>query len=81
MLERMVILPEYQGKSIGTRSLRAIPEEELSQGLDVHLQTNEERNVRFYERLGWEVIHDQDYCQDDPDYSFHSWHMVRKAQS
>jgi GNAT superfamily N-acetyltransferase len=83
MLERMVVRPDHQGQSVGSHALRAIlqQEEESSQNSssDVHLETQEERNVRFYQRLGWEVVYDRDYCEDDPDYKFHSWHMVRKA--
>lgn len=80
-LERMVVHPEFQGKGIGSKALQEVLKEDSSSGVDSHLDTQEERNVRFYQRLGWEVCRDQDYCENDPEYKFHSWHMIRKAQS
>ena len=84
MLERMVVRPDHQGQGIGSQALRAVLQEERHtnstvSSSDVHLETQEVRNVRFYQRLGWEVKHDQDYFHADPVYKFHSWHMVRKA--
>jgi GNAT superfamily N-acetyltransferase len=88
MLERMVVRPDHQGQGAGSHALQEILREATESqntsgggggGGGVHLETQEERNVRFYQKLGWEVTYHQDYCEDEPDYKFHSWHMVRKA--
>lgn len=78
-LQRMVVRPDCQGKGIGSRSLLAILQE--SHNITVHLDTQEKRNVRFYQKLGWEVAEEQDFCQQDANFQFHSWHMVRNVKS
>ena len=77
MLQRMVVLPSCQGKGVGSRALRAILKEHCATArLPIHLETQEEPNVRFYQRLGWEVSGEQDHFEDDHEYKFHSWQMV-----
>jgi GNAT superfamily N-acetyltransferase len=73
----MVVLPSCQGKGVGSRALRAILKEHCATArLPIHLETQEEPNVRFYQRLGWEVSGEQDHFEDDHEYKFHSWQMV-----
>lgn len=55
-LERMVVLPEYQGKGVGTHCLGQGLREVLERGFGVYLNTQSEDNVKFYRRLGFEVI-------------------------
>jgi GNAT superfamily N-acetyltransferase len=81
MLQRMVVLPQCQGKGVGNRALRAILSLNEENGSNVHLDTQEERNVRFYERLGWRVTGDHDLFEDDDEYKFHSWQMVHQRTS
>eukprot|EP00435_Cladocopium_sp_Y103_P007196 s1042_g2.t1 len=54
-LERMVVEPSAQGKGIGTRALQLALTESDASGHPVLLTTNEERNVTFYQRLGFEA--------------------------
>jgi GNAT superfamily N-acetyltransferase len=88
MLERMAVRPSFQGKGLGTKALRAVLQEEQaklnrledgtnSQQLEIHFETQEERNVLFYSRLGFEVDRHQDFYEQDPEYKFHSWHMMQ----
>ncbi len=88
MLQRMVVVPELQGQGIGSRALRAtLSSESSNPTIDsrssttttwprIHLDTQEESNVRFYEKLGWTVTSSRDFFQEEVDYKFHSWQMV-----
>lgn len=80
LLQRMVVHPDYQGKGIGTLALKTILQQSGGQQ-NIYLDTQEERNVVFYQRLGWQVEHEKDYFPEDPIYRFHSWSMVRKSNS
>jgi GNAT superfamily N-acetyltransferase len=73
-LERMTVLPEYQGKGVGSAALRQALEE--TTGL-VRLSTQEERNVRFYERLGFKVVGERDFGEEGNTY--HSWFMILES--
>ena len=55
-LERMVVHPSMQGKGVGSHALRQALDEADGAGLPVMLNTQEERNLRFYGRLGFEVV-------------------------
>ena len=77
-LQRMVVHPDYQGNGIGTTALKTVLEES-NDGQDIYLETQEERNVVFYQRLGWQVEHEQDYFPEDPIFKFRSWSLVRKS--
>ena len=96
MLERMAVRSSWQGKGKGTEALRVVLQEEQAklnrleddgtnmQKIEIQFETQEERNVRFYSRLGFDVDRDQDFCDEDPEYKFHSWHMmqtIRKQDS
>lgn len=52
-LERMVVHPDHQGKGIGSIALKHALKDADDK---VMLSTQEERNVRFYERLGFKVV-------------------------
>ncbi|CAK9067563.1 Puromycin N-acetyltransferase [Durusdinium trenchii] len=55
-LERMVVSPQLQGQGIGSSALKvALAEADLAKK-PVMLTTNEERNVTFYQRLGFQVL-------------------------
>jgi GNAT superfamily N-acetyltransferase len=81
LLQRMVVHPDYQGNGIGSTALQTVLDDFNNQGLDVHLDTQLERNVVFYQRLGWQVVHEHDYFPEDTCFGFHSWSLVRKASS
>ena len=55
-LERMVVHPSYQGKGVGSKALQQALDEADTKGLPVLLGTQEERNLRFYNKLGFEVV-------------------------
>ena len=57
-LERMVVHPKHQGKGIGSIALKKHALKDADdKDLQVMLSTQELRNVRFYERLGFKVVH------------------------
>lgn len=85
-LERMVVLPEYQGKGYGSKALRELIESIDNQDTKppVRLSTQEERNVHFYQRLGFEVIDQREFHPAESTeelskrYGFTHWVMIRK---
>mmetsp|Transcript_116301 Transcript_116301/g.353783 ORF Transcript_116301/g.353783 Transcript_116301/m.353783 type:complete len:225 (-) Transcript_116301:29-703(-) len=72
-LEAMTVPPLRQGCGIGSRALRHALSELDAQGLDVFLATQDERNVRFYRRLGFDVLREAEY---EPG-GFTTWFMLR----
>lgn len=54
-LERMTVHPSMQGRGVGSHYLR-IALQEIRRKYGCVLQTRRERNVRFYERLGFQVF-------------------------
>ena len=92
MLQRMVVVPQLQGQGVGSRALRSILSSESSNPTAggssrsttsawprIYLDTQEESNVRFYEKLGWAVTSSRDFFPEDVDYKFHSWQMVHSG--
>eukprot|EP00960_Hanusia_phi_P035143 751512-Hanusia_phi.AAC.1 len=57
-LLRMVVKPGWQGRGIGSSCLSHMIQATGARSHGVILTTQEEPNVRFYERLGFEVIDD-----------------------
>ena len=76
-LERVTVLPSRQGQGIGTRALQAALNELDDLKLPTFLCTQEERNVTFYERLGFRVIADE-ICPIGQ--AFRNWMMLREPQ-
>lgn len=54
-LERMTVHPSMQGRGLGSHFLR-MALEEIRQNYGCLLQTRKEINVRFYSRLGFQVV-------------------------
>lgn len=50
--------PNNQGNGLGTNLMNEIIQEARSEGLPVYLETSNERNFPFYERLGFEKFSD-----------------------
>ena len=76
-LERVTVLPARQGRGVGSVALAAAMSEADAEKLAVLLFTQEERNVRFYARLGFEVVADE-IC---PVGDFRNWAMIREPRS
>lgn len=74
-LERMVVLPSMQGRGIGSRALQIAFAEADAAGRPVVLSTNEERNVAFYSRFGFEVTSSTTRAIDGE--SYRVWTMAR----
>ena len=64
LLERMVVVPALQGKGVGSKCLKEALDAVAGRGQGVLLATQEARNVRFYEGLGFETIHETDFHED-----------------
>ena len=71
-LNRLTVLPARQGQGVGSTALAAALRDVDA---PVMLETQDSRNVAFYERLGFAVI-DEDTC---PIGEYHTWSMLREA--
>ena len=71
-----VVHPSAQGRGIGTRVLQLVLAEADEAGWPTLLGTNEERNVVFYERLGFRVIHREE--EELEGYRFQTMLMLRR---
>ena len=74
-LERMVVHPNHQGKGMGSIALKHALKDADDKDLQVMLSTQEERNVRFYERLGFKVVHTSILAEHT------NWVMIRNRKS
>lgn len=78
-LSNMVVRERLQGKGVGSRCLQLALAEADNEGLPVHLATQLEKNVVFYKRLGFEVVRETVYAEEEESpISFRSWFMVRE---
>jgi ribosomal protein S18 acetylase RimI-like enzyme len=74
-LQRMVVNPEFQGRGFGSKCLSvALQSLVKPSGLPCVLNTQEARNVTFYQRLGFKVIGEFDACDT------HIWCMAWDGQ-
>lgn len=80
-LQRMVVSPESQGKGIGTKSLSLGIRDADSKCMPIVLSTQDERNVKFYSRLGFVEFKRKTFKDSkNPDISFMSIFMVREPK-
>jgi ribosomal protein S18 acetylase RimI-like enzyme len=79
-LERMVVHPDAQCGGIGSRCL---DEALAASGFSVLLETQSPLNVKFYTRLGFEVLgeRDESYFKTASSSGETSWTMVKRAVS
>ncbi len=54
------VLPPYQGKGIGSMLLERFCSEVDACKADAYLETDEDKNVRFYKKFGFKVIAESD---------------------
>jgi hypothetical protein len=49
--------------------------------MPIRLSTQLEVNVRFYVKLGFEIVREEDYtCHENKEYSYHTWFMIREPK-
>jgi len=65
------VSPEKQGKGLGTNLVRTF-QKNLPPNIPIYLETESERNVSFYERLGFEVVNKLQV----PIFDLPMWEMV-----
>jgi GNAT superfamily N-acetyltransferase len=80
-LERMTVLPKHQGKGMGSQALKTALDEADSNGVAVFLATQEERNVVFYSRLGFEVADESFFEPGSPHTPIKNWFMIREPSN
>jgi ribosomal protein S18 acetylase RimI-like enzyme len=83
-LERMAVRSDCRGKGLGTQALTSILDDFVTQSDDsryVRLMTQEERNVRFYQRLGCKVIGREEMYPENDTYRFTNWYMIYDAKN
>jgi ribosomal protein S18 acetylase RimI-like enzyme len=68
--------PTHQGQGVGGAQLKPGLEMADRQGLACYLETNNEKNLAFYQRYGFEVAGQE---RPDPEGPF-VWGMVRKGK-
>ena len=79
-LNNMVVAKELRGTGIGSKVLKNQFESEIDpSGFPAILMTQREANVRFYQRLGFEVVDES--IVGSGEYAFTNWCMVRPSQS
>ena len=67
------VLPSHQGKGIGTKLLRRFCKEVDACIAPAYLETDTDRNVRFYERFGFQVVEETEI------FDVKSYYMWRHA--
>lgn len=87
-LERMTVLPEMQGRGVGTFSLSTALDEadrgllgrdrRTGRPLPCVLATQDRRNLVFYGRLGFEVVDESQVVIGGKEYT--NWMMIREAR-
>jgi len=68
------VASEFQGQGFGGKLLRALIEESEQVGVSIYLETETEKNVRMYERLGFSLLNQITL----PVLDLPMWEMVRE---
>lgn len=68
------VAPEFQGRGLGGKLLRALIERSEQAGAFIYLETQTEDNVRMYEKFGFEVIEQRVV----PTLNLPMWELTRK---
>ncbi len=75
-LQNIAVTPEEQGKGYGSQLLTAMYQKIDSEGLPIYLETNQEQNLPFYQKHGFEVLEQVII----PDTDVPLWCMLRKPR-
>jgi ribosomal protein S18 acetylase RimI-like enzyme len=70
----VVVDPRVQGMGVGSQLMRAFCEQMDAAEEDAYLETDKEKNVRFYERFGFEVVSEEEVLGTP------NWFMLRWPQ-
>ena len=73
-LQTLGVDPQYQGKGYGTILVKYMLDKIDKNPLPVFLETSNQRNVRFYEKLGFKVM--KEYLV--PETEVTQWYMLRE---
>jgi ribosomal protein S18 acetylase RimI-like enzyme len=71
------VASEFQGQGFGGKLLRALIEESEQAGVPIYLETETERNVSMYERLGFRVLNQITL----PMVNLPMWEMAREPKA
>jgi GNAT superfamily N-acetyltransferase len=77
VLERMAVHPSLHGRGLGSACLCSALESHAKR--PVVLSTQLQRNVEFYSRIGFKVVHEQRFGLAGDPFGFRSWWMLRPA--
>ena len=72
----LVTDPKSQGKGVGRALLKKLTDKADAENLPVYLETHEEKNVAYYERFGFTLLH----TDTIPKHGLAIWCMVREAE-
>lgn len=71
----LVADPKAQQKGVGTALLKVLTDKADAENMPIYLETHEQRNVAYYERFGFKLIH----TDTIPGHGLEIWCMVREA--
>lgn len=81
-LQRMVVDPNYQGKGIGTQCLSEALKKADVLNLPVILGTQEDINVKFYKKLGFEIYLQEKFSPTGSENEeYDNWILIRQPKS
>jgi predicted N-acetyltransferase YhbS len=70
----LAVDPKWQQKGVGTALLKPFLEKADSEKMPVYLETHDEKNVLYYQRQGFSLIH----TSSIPKYELPIWCMLRE---
>ncbi len=70
------VIPEEQGKGLGTRLMKPMMKKLDDSNLSCFLETQEERNVAYYQRFGFEIAKETTI----PELNLQNWVMIREPK-
>lgn len=73
----LAVNPQYKRKGIGSALLQPVLEKADTQKMPVYLETHDEKNVKYYQRHGFDVIH----TDTIPKHDLPIWCMLREPKT
>jgi ribosomal protein S18 acetylase RimI-like enzyme len=74
-LDPICVLPEYQGKGVGSRLMKYYCERVDSEKMSAYHETDQTKNVRFYEKFGYKTV------LKEPNLGLPNWYLWREGNS